>query len=386
MTAPAPYLYDRSGTAYPLTTSAWRGADGSPLMMSPLAAPDPSTIDQGEWSIWRYAGAIPVARDHRVSLGEGMTPLVEAPWAGPGAAFKLEWINPSGSFKDRGVSVLVSHLLAQGARHVLEDSSGNGGSSLACYAAAAGIEATVVVPEATSQAKIAQVRDLGAHVELVGGSRDDVADHAIALSAHIPYASHAWHPLFLQGTKTLGYELWEQSGFEVPDNVVLVTGGGSLVLGCDIAFTELLEAGLIERRPRLLVGQPEDYSPIVDAVAGRAFDPSRPRAATLAEGAAITRPVRLPEVVEAVRRSGGAGVAVNEGEIRSAVRALVAHGLYAEPTSAVAAAALRRFSQDGTIRPGERTVAVLTGSGLKSTDRMAQCLGEHAGSQRLTVE
>jgi threonine synthase len=266
---------------------------------------------------------------------------------------------------------MMSHLLGQGATRVLEDSSGNGGSSVAAYAAAAGIAAKIIVPAATSAAKVLQARAYGAQIELVSGTRDEVSDEAIRQSAHIPYASHNWHPFFLQGTKTIAYEMWESLRFTAPDNVVLVAGAGSNILGCDIAFSELLAAGQIDRRPRLLVGQPEHWATIVDTFNGTDPESRGARVPTIAEGASIANPVRLPETVEAIRRSDGAATAVTEDQIRAAVRKLASRGLYAEPTSSVAAAALDRFLGDGTIRSDETTVVVLTGAGLKSAERMA---------------
>jgi threonine synthase len=364
-------LIDRSGRSYSLGDARWRGDDGSPLRVRELPGLTREGIDQRERSIWRYRAVLPVDPDVRVSMGEGCTPLVESVWGDVPVRFKLEWFNPTSSFKDRGVSVMMSHLRGLGVSRVLEDSSGNGGASVAAYAAAAGIAAKIIVPEATSPAKILQARAYGAEIELVGGTRDQVADEAVRQSATIPYASHNWHPMFLQGIKTIAYELWEDLGFRAPDNVVLVAGAGSLALGCDIAFGELLAAGQIERLPRLLVGQPEQWATIVDTLNGQAL-PGEQRTPTIAEGASIARPVRLPEAVDAIRRSGGAGIGVSDDEIRAATRALAARGPYAEPTSAVAAAALTRFIADGTIQPDQTTVVVLTGSGLKSAQRMAE--------------
>jgi threonine synthase len=364
-------LIDRSGRSYSLGDARWRGDDGSPLRVRELPGLTREGIDQRERSIWRYRAVLPVDPDVRLSMGEGCTPLVESVWGDVPVRFKLEWFNPTSSFKDRGVSVMMSHLRGLGVSRVLEDSSGNGGAAVAAYAAAAGIAAKIIVPEATSPAKILQARAYGAEIELVGGTRDQVADEAVRQSATIPYASHNWHPMFLQGIKTIAYELWEDLGFRAPDNVVLVAGAGSLVLGCDIAFGELLAAGQIERLPRLLVGQPEHWASIVDTLNGQAL-PGEQRTPTIAEGASIARPVRMPEAVEAIRRSGGAGIGVSDDEIRAATRALAARGLYAEPTSAVAAAALTRFIADGTIQPDQTTVVVLTGSGLKSAQRMAE--------------
>jgi threonine synthase len=365
-------LIDRSGRRYPLSDSRWRGDDLTPLRVSPIPGLAPGDIDGPERSIWRYRAAIPVDAERRISLGEGCTPLIPVDWDGHRLRFKLEWFNPSGSFKDRGASVMLSHLASQGATRVLEDSSGNGGAAVAAYAAAAGIAAKIIVPEATSAAKILQSRAYGAEIELVGGTRDQVAGEAIRQSADIPYASHNWHPMFLQGIKTVAYELWEGLGFEAPDNVVLVAGAGSLVLGCDIAFQELLVAGQIERLPRLLVGQPEQWATIAGTFNGETVEDGKERLPTIAEGASIARPVRLPEAVDAIRRSNGAAVGVSDDEIRVATRKLASRGLYAEPTSSVAAAALDRFLADGTIRSGETTVVVLTGSGLKSAEKMAQ--------------
>ncbi len=180
---------------------------------------------------------------------------------------KPEWFNPTGSFKDRGTSVMVSLLAHQRVPAILEDSSGNGGASVAAYAAAAGIEAKILAPESTSEAKLLQSRMHGAELELVPGPRQATADEAVRQSGERFYASHNWHPFFLQGTKLIAYEIWEQLGFTAPDAVLMPTGAGSLALGCSIGFNELLRAGQIERVPRLLVVQPEHCSPLANAFA-----------------------------------------------------------------------------------------------------------------------
>jgi threonine synthase len=323
-----------------------------------------------------------VERAERVSLGEGWTPLVEVPWcAGSRVLFKLEWFNPTSSFKDRGVSVMVSHLKAQGATRVLEDSSGNGGSAVAAYAAAAGIRAKIIVPAATSAAKILQARAYGAEIELVGGTRDEVSDEAIRQSASIPYASHNWHPMFLQGTKLIAYEIWEDLGFTAPDAVVLPTGAGSLVLGCATGFAELQRAGEIARVPRILVSQPARCSPLVEALtAGRDAVEPRTWEPTIAEGTAIARPVRDREVLAAVRDSGGSATAVREEDLRAATLALAATGLYVEPTCGQVVPALEQFAREGHVSAGDSVVLVLTGSGLKASDAMARLLAEERGA------
>ncbi|GAB2899298.1 pyridoxal-phosphate dependent enzyme [Streptomyces mayteni] len=370
-TATPRYLDERTGHTYPLTADRWRGDDGAPLTVTPLPGLGPDDVDTAERSLWRYRAALPTPVERPVSLGEGRTPLVAREWGGADVRFKLEWFAPTGSFKDRGVGVLVSFLAAAGVTEVVEDSSGNGGASLAAYCAAAGIRARILVPAGTSPAKILQTLAYGAEVEEVPGDRDATAAEALRRAAHTVYASHNWHPLFLQGTKTIAYELWEDLGFTAPDAVVTVAGAGSLVLGCDLGFGELLAAGRIARRPRLLVAQPANCAPLHAAHQGVAPAEFAP---TIAEGAAIRRPVRAPEVLAAIRRSGGDTVAIPEADIAAAVRRLAATGLYAEPTSATAAAAVDAFRARGAIRPGETTVVLLTGSGLKAPHLMGRLL------------
>ncbi|MGW0366189.1 threonine synthase [Streptomyces sp. NPDC002990] len=363
------YLDPRSGRTYPLDPRRWQGDDGAPLTVAPRPGIGPDSIETSTRSLWRYRAAIPGAITHPVSLGEGCTPLIEKRWGEHAVRFKLEWFNPTGSFKDRGSSVMLSLLAQAGVESVLEDSSGNGGSSVAAYCAAAGIRTRILAPEATSPAKVLQARAYGAEVALVAGDRAATSAQALCEARTTPYASHNWHPFFLQGTKTLAYELWEDLGFTAPDVVVTVAGAGSIVLGCDLGFGELLAAGLIERLPRLLVAQPERCAPIHAAFQGGAAVEFGP---TIAEGTAIKAPVRLPEVVDAIRRSGGDTAAIPEDDIIAATRRLAGLGLYAEPTSASAAAAIEVFAGRGAIRPDETVVVILTGSGLKAATAMSR--------------
>ena len=270
---------------------------------------------------------------------------------------------------------MISILRQQGVRGVLEDSSGNGGAAVAAYAAAAGMIAKIVAPADTPPAKIVQTRAYGAEVELVPGSRQDTAEAAMRQADALFYASHNWQPFFLQGTKTLAYELWEDLGFQAPDNVVIPTGAGSNVLGCDIGFSELLRRGEIARLPRLFAVQPENCAPLhAGFVAGSGDAAPVAVQPTIAEGASIAQPVRPREVLAAVRRSGGATVAVAEDEIVAALIELAHVGLYAEPTSALAAAGLTKLLESGIVHPSETTVVILTGSGLKATQRIAEIM------------
>ena len=259
------YIDPRSGATFPLDQPRWCGPNRTPLLLTPLPGLTRSQIDTSTRSLWRYRAAFPFQVDDPITLGEGGTPLIPRTVAGVPVLLKCEWFNPTCSFKDRGASVMLSLLRAQGVDHVLEDSSGNGGAAVAAYAAAGGMAATIMTPASTSPAKTVQMRAHGATVELIPGTRQDTADAAVARSASVFYASHNWHPFFLQGTKTLAYELWEDLGFRAPDNVITPCGAGSNVLGCEIGFSELLRAGQIETLPRIFAAQPANCAPIAAA-------------------------------------------------------------------------------------------------------------------------
>jgi threonine synthase len=373
MSLTASYIDQVMGDNFPLTAALWRSPAGHPLMISPLSGIGPDDIDRASRSIWRYRAALPLEIERPVSLGEGLTPLVEGRLPSGRFHFKLEWFAPTGSFKDRGASVLLSYLRQMGVTGILEDSSGNGGAAMAAYGAAAGMQVRILTPETTQPAKIAQMRAFGAEVQLVPGPREESENEAIRQSDRMFYASHNWQAFFLQGTKLLAYELWEDHGFSVPDNIVIPTGAGSNVLGCDIGFTELLRAGQIKKLPRLFCAQPANCAPYHAAFAAGAEDiVPIITAPTIAEGTAIKHPVRFRQVLQAIRRSGGATIAVPEGEITNAVINLARIGLYAEPTAATAAAAAEMLLAEGKIAGDERTVVLLTGSGLKASAFMTE--------------
>jgi threonine synthase len=376
MAAPAAVV-DRAGRRYPLEERRWCGDDGSPLMVEALPGITRDAIDATTPSQWRYRAALPLPDLPPVTLGEGRTPLLPRRLAGLDVAVKVEAVNPTASFKDRGVAVMVSALRDQGVTALLEDSSGNGGSSVAAYSAAAGIDALILAPESTSPAKILQSRLHGATVDLIPGSRQDTADEAVRRSQERFYASHNWHPMFLQGIKLIAYEIWEDLGFTAPDAVVVPAGAGSLVLGCAIGFAELQRAGEVARVPRILVSQPARCSPLVEALAaGRDHVQVRAWEPTLAEGTAIARPVRDREVLAAIRGSGGHAVAVEEADLRAATLTLAATGLYVEPTCGQVVPALAHFAGEGQVTAGDTVVLILTGSGLKASDAMARLLAE----------
>jgi threonine synthase len=372
----AAYLDPRTGQTFPLDQPRWCGPDHAPLLLTPLPGLTSAQIDTAARSLWRYRAALPMRVDEPISMGEGCTPLIHRTLHNAPALLKCEWFMPTGSFKDRGASVMLSLLRAQGVRDVLEDSSGNGGAAVSAYATAGGLRATIMAPASTSPAKTVQMRAHGAQVELIPGTRQDTADAAIRRSETTFYASHNWHPFFLHGTKTLAYELWEDLGFRAPDNIITPCGAGSNVLGCEIGFSELLRAGEIDAMPRIFAAQPANCAPIAAAfIAGSNAPVATDISPTIAEGTAIAQPVRLTEVLGALRETRGGAVMLSEQEIAAATLDLARIGIYVEPTSAQTVAAFGRLLGAGTITPGQTTVLVLTGSGLKATPRIAELLG-----------
>jgi threonine synthase len=369
------YLDPLTGATYPLTSARWRADNGNTLELAAAPGLRRADIQTSRYSVWRYANALLVDEAHAVTMGEGWTPLNCSEWGGAQVLFKCEFMMPTGSFKDRGMTVMVSYLKSRGIERVLEDSSGNAGASLSAYAAAAGMRCRILVPETASYPKIAQIAACGADVVTIRGSRQDVADAALRMSEEIFYASHNWQPFFVEGTKTLAYELWEQLGFRAPDNVVVPLGYGSNVLGCERGFAELQRSGEIERVPRIFGVQAANCAPYHAAFrAGVEQLVPTEISATVAEGIASSKPTRVAGVLRAVRGSGGDIVAVSETEIVAALGALARRGCYVEPTSAAAAAGLTKLLESGAIRPGETTVLVLTGSGLKASEKIGELL------------
>lgn len=335
----------------------------------------PDLVAARDRTLWRYRtmislpdGAVPV------SMGEGLTPLVPAEFGGKRIYFKLEYLAPSGAFKDRGTSVLVSALKYWGVERAADDSSGNAGASFAAYAALAGIAAEIFTPAHASPAKLAQIEIYGARLHRIEGPRAKTTEALEGATATgLVYASHAWSPFTLEGAKTVAYELWEQLTRRVggsatpleergaPDYFVAPIGQGSLFLGAYRGFRDLASAGLIERLPRMIGVQSEGCPPIAEAIrqARERAAPVEPRP-SIAEGIALAHPLRDREILHAIRETRGDAIVVSDEEIRAARLALAKIGLYVEPTSAVVGAALLRCRLQGCV------VAALTGSGLKS--------------------
>jgi len=336
---------------------AWRCSCGEPLDYAAQPLPDGRPAQFSRTSgVWDFAEFLPM--DERVSLGEGWTPLVDAPeWD---ATFKLEYLHPTGSFKDRGAATVIAEALEIGADRVLEDSSGNAGLAVASYAARAGLDAEIYVPASATEAKRRRIERTGADVVPIEGSRESVTAACIDAVEKGPgwYASHAWNPAFFAGTATAAYEIAAQRNWTVPDAVVTPLGHGTLFLGLYRGFRALEQAGWTDAIPRILGSQAVGYSPIADG-AGSASDIGA--ANELADGIHIRDPPRDHQIRRAIDETGGAAVAVSAAATERERDRLSRAGFHVEPTCATATAALTTFRERGELQDGDDVVVALTG-------------------------
>ena len=264
----------------------------------------------------------------------------------------------------------------------MEDSSGNAGCAIAAYCAQARIKCEIFVPEDTAVGKLAQIRMYGARLNRIPGYREDTA-HAVLNAAESDYyASHSWNPFFFQGTKTFAFEVCEQLGWKAPDSLIVPVGNGTLLLGASIGFNELMAAGLTHKIPRIVGVQAASCAPLYKAFKENLEEiPKIDKKDTLAEGIAIAEPIRGKQILEAVKKSKGAFISVDDLEIRKSIRRLCEMGFYIEPTSAATIAGLSKYLESS--HPDEIIVSVFTGHGLKTTEKMLKILRE--GSKKTQV-
>lgn len=301
-------------TEYPGDALVWRCQRCEGVLELGIVPFDAGNIERSEPGVWRYAAALPtVPAAQRVRLGEVMTPLVEAPRIASSLLLVVDFLFPSGSYKDRGSAVMVSKLRSLGATSIMDDSSGNAGASIAAYAAAAGMECAIYAPAATSPGKLAQIASYGATLVRIDGDRANVGRAAVEGARQRFYASHIYQPLFIAGCATVGFEIWEQLEYRSPDAIVAAVGFGSQLLGLARAFQSLRAGGGIPRMPRLFAAQTAAFPALT-----RAFDAGNDAVApvqevtTVAEGIACRMPARGPALLAALRESGGGSVAVRE--------------------------------------------------------------------------
>jgi len=355
---------------YDLGEPRWRCECGSLLDIEFEPRFNLKAIHERRPTLWRYREALPIIDDRNiVTFDEGFTPLVEVVIAGRPVMIKEDNLFPTGSYKDRGASVLISKTRELGIRQVVEDSSGNAGCAIAAYCARAEIDCDILVPESTAKGKLAQIGLYGARLHRIPGTREDTAAAALRLAEQTYYASHSWNPFFFHGTKTFAYEVCEQLGWQAPDTVVLPAGNGTLLLGAHIGFTELFQAGITGNVPKLIAVQSDRCAPLYRAFRETLDSISPvPQEPTLAEGIAIAEPIRGTQIIEAIRETGGDVITVSDDELKVSLKEICRRGFYIEPTSAATTAGIEKYLHRSD--PSETVVSVLTGHGLKATEKM----------------
>ncbi|MDQ3655045.1 MAG: threonine synthase [Chloroflexota bacterium] len=331
------------------------------------------------WNLWRYAEIMPVQdRANALTLGEGGTPLLAAPRLGrsiglPNLLVKDEGLNPTGSFKARGLGVAVSRAKELGATAVAIPSAGNAAAAMAAYAARAGMKAVVAMPADTPTVMQAECRAYGATVLLVKGLINDAGKLIREGSERYGWfdVSTLKEPYRAEGKKTMGIELVEQLGWRVPDAIVYPTGGGTGIVGMWKAFAELEAMGLIgSERPKMIVVQAEHCAPIVRAFeAGERHAPLWENATTIAPGMRVPIAIGDYLILDAVRESGGIAIAVSDAELLEGMRQAAAlEGLFVAPESGAAVVATGMLRERGFLKADDEVLIFSTGSGLMHTD------------------
>jgi threonine synthase len=340
------------------------------------------SIAAGPLSIWRYADLLPAAAEGAVSLGAGFTPLVRADRLAAELGLGELWIkndtlNPTGSFKDRVVSVALTKAQELGFKVAACASTGNLANSVAAHAAHAGMDSVVFIPADLEPAKVVTTAVFGGRLIAVEGTYDDVNRLCAELAGEYPswaFVNVNVRTYYAEGSKTLAFEVAEQLGWRTPDHVVVPVASGSQLTKVAKGFKELHAVGLLEEEPHVRISgaQAAGCSPVAEAFAsGR--DVVRPvRPSTIAKSLAIGNPADGPYALDAVRQSGGSFGSVTDDEIVYGIRLLArTEGIFAETAGGVTIASLAQLAAAGVVRPDERVVAYVTGNGLKTVDAVA---------------
>jgi threonine synthase len=332
-------------------------------------------VSNGPSSMWRYSPVLPAADESIVSLGEGWTPLLRTRRLGAKIGADALWVkdegmNPTASFKARGLSCAISMCVELGIKKVAIPSAGNAASALAAYAAAAGIESFIFMPRDVPQANYLECKAYGAHVTLVDGLISDCGKIVATRGPEEGWfdISTLKEPYRIEGKKTMGYEVAEQMDWELPDAIFYPTGGGVGLIGMWKAFHEMQHLGWIgSKRPKMIAVQAEGCAPIV-----RAYDENETRSRFFENAHTVAAGLRVPKalgdflVLQGVRESGGTAVAVSDDEMLDAgVRLASDEGVYAAPEGAACVAALEKLLASGFLKASDRIVLYNTGSGLK---------------------
>jgi len=346
-------------------------------------------IAAGPRTIWRYADLLPVADEHPVDLGAGFTPLVRADRLAAELGLGELWIkddtaNPTGSFKDRVVSVALTKARQLGFKVAACASTGNLANSVAAHAARAGMDSVVLIPHDLERAKVTMTSVYGGRVFAVQGSYDDVNRLCAELTSEQPewaFVNVNVRTYYAEGSKTLAFEVAEQLGWQAPDHVVVPIGSGSQLTKVAKGFEELWKVGLLDEEPSVRVSgaQAEGCSPVATAFAEGtdAIRPVKPH--TIAKSLAIGNPADGWYALDTIRSSGGSCASVTDTEVLDGIRLLArTEGIFAETAGGVTIATLKRLAAEGIVRPDERVVAYVTGHGLKTLDAVEPSVGPTA--------
>jgi threonine synthase len=330
-------------------------------------------------NLWRYREVLPVEREENITtLGEGWTPLLHARRLGEQLGMrqlyiKDESLNPTGSFKARGMAVAVSMAKELGVRKLAVPSAGNAGGALAAYAAKAGLEAHIFMPRDVPPANLIECQQYGARVTLVDGLITDCGRIVTERKEVEGWfeVSTLKEPYRIEGKKTMGYELAEQMGWELPEVILYPTGGGTGLIGMWKAFDEMERLGWINaKRPRMVTVQAEGCAPIVQAfVSGASVGVEITNPHTIAAGLRVPKAIGDFLMLDILRRSGGTAISVSDAELKTAIQEIgAAEGVFAAPEGAACLPALRKLLRRKEISADERVVLFNTGSGLKYLD------------------
>ncbi len=366
------------GKTFSQDEKIWRCSCGGLLDIIHEFRFDPEAVGNRDFSMWRYREAIPVSGSAaEVSFKEGFTPLLEIPFASKNILVKQDHLFPTGSYKDRGASVLISRAAELGIKKVVEDSSGNAGAAIAAYCAKAEIRCDIYVPSSTSGGKLIQIESYGANLYKIEGGRTAAASAALKAAENIFYASHSYNPYFFHGTKTFSYEICEQLGWKAPDTLILPVGNGTLFLGAYIGFKELKDLGITDKVPKLVGIQSATCAPVYEEYISRhlggilktgikytEYARNGNPASTIAEGIAITAPVRKKQILKAAEDTDGMFMTVDDDEIKKSLKKMHSSGYYIEPTSGAVTAGIERYA--AAAGDDELIVSVFTGHGLKA--------------------
>ena len=369
-------ICQRCNKEFSLNERIWRCDCGGLLDLKFIPAFPLGKIKERKPTIWRYREAIPIQLDENIiSFNEGFTPLIKVDFYGRDVLIKQDHLFPTGSYKDRGASVLISKAKELDVKKVVEDSSGNAGCAIAAYSAKANIKCDIYVPAYASPAKLAQIQLYGAKLIKVPGTREDTANAAMVAAEKDYYASHSLNPFFFHGTKTFAFEVSEQLGWVSPDTLILPVGNGTLLLGAYIGFNELLEANIIDKIPKIIAVQSKNCAPLYKAYTKNLkMIPKIDKQESIAEGIAIANPKRWEQILQVVKKTKGDFIAVDESEIKDSLKEICKKGFYIEPTSAATVAGIKRYLENSN--PDEEIVSIFTGHGLKTTEKMVEILRE----------